>query len=58
MKSYNFHLRVKLCIWFCKIFHLFVEEENKVYTCCNTAKKDVTLGQELAISQSIKFKLW
>jgi len=44
-------LRVKLCIWFCKNFHLFVEEENKVYTCCDTPKKDIALGQELVISQ-------
>jgi len=53
----NNDLRVKLCIWFCKIFHLFVWEENKVYIRCNTPKKDVPIGQELDISQSTKFRL-
>ena len=51
-------LRVRLGIWSCRIFHLFVEEENRVYTCCSTPKKDVTLAQELITPHSIKFRLW
>ena len=51
-------LRVKLCIKFCKIFHRFVEEENKVYICCNNLKKYVVLRQELVMSQNTKFRLW
>ena len=41
-----------------KIFHHFVEEENKVYIPCTTPKKATTLGQELAMSQSTKLRLW
>jgi len=51
-------LRVKLRIWLCKLFYIFVEEENKVCIRCNTPKKDVAWGQELSISQSTKFRLW
>ena len=50
-------LRVKPVTLSCKIFHHFVEEENNVYIHCTTPKKDITLGQELAISHRTRLRL-
>ena len=50
-------LRVELDTLSCKIFHLFVEEENNVYICCITPKNDIAFGQELAISHSTRLRL-
>ena len=53
----NNGLRVKLETLSCKIFYRLVEEENNVYICSTTPKKDVALGQELATSHSTRLKL-
>ena len=37
-------------------FSTFLEEENKIDICCDTPKQDVTLRQELVISQSTKLR--
>ena len=50
-------LRVKPDILSCKIFHLFVEEENNVYMRCITPKNDIAFGQELVISYSTRLRL-
>jgi hypothetical protein len=50
-------LRVKPDTLSCKIFYLFVDEENKEYICCTIPKKVIALGQEFAISLITRLRL-